>query len=348
MEKQLRNAVVEQHEEGSEELLVALCALWAQATTLERIDYLIDRNGDGENLNFKESLEKCKRNVDGLGRCITRGIDKEGCYAALRPIIRFLTAFVSPDLIDEDMREIFMVHPSGNYAPTVKSMSLLCPLIAYTWKRRDDLRSIRWEDEARGVKAAVEQVERARRMCLAKVDMVASDNFMDRVRNYSLAIQMPTWTLSMPSTREFRVTGDFYQAMRESSPMELNLAYRLSSVPPLLVFKENGAETPQREAMMMLMLCGKKISVLDERLGHKVSLPVQQDTLVFAGGQYSYATSQTKKLEWGYGAGETGMLGALLQILDRTDAKSALFIRGDTDSFTEKSEELDFNDTQCW
>lgn len=339
---------MEQHDEGSEEVLVALCALWAQATTLERMDYLLDRNGDGVNMSFRESLEKCKRDVDSLGRRISDGIDKEECYAALRPVIRYATSFVSPALLDEDNTCNFMMHPSGNYAPTAKSMSLLCPLIAYAWKRRDDLRGTRWENEASGVQASAEQVERARVMCLAKVDMVASDIFMDRVRNYSLALQMPTWTLSMPSTREFQATGDFYQAMRESSPMELNMAYRLSSVPPLLVFKEGGAETPQREAMMMLMLCGKKIDVLDERLGHKIRLPVRQDTLVFAGGQYSCATPETKELRKGYGAGETGMLGALLQILGTSDAKSAMYIKGETDCFRDKSVELDFNDTQCW
>ena len=347
-EKDLRNAIVKQHDEGPEEVLVALCALWAQATTLERMDYLIDRNGDGFDMNFKEALEKCKKNVDGLGRRISQAIDKEECYAALRPVIRFATSFVSPALLDEDNKGNFMLHPSSNYAPTAKSISLLCPLIAYAWKRRDDLRGIKWEGGASGVPASEEHVERARVMCLAKVDMVASDIFMDRVRNYSLALQMPTWTLSMPSTREFQVTGDYYQAMRESSPMELNMAYRLSSVPPLLVFKEGGAETPQREAMMMLMLCGKKIDVLDERLGHNIRLPVRQDTLVFAGGQYSCATPETKEFPKGYGAGETGMLGALLQILGRSDAKSAMYIKGETNSFREKSEELDFNDTQCW
>ena len=95
-EKDLRCAIVEQHDEGSEEVLVALCALWAQATTLERMDYLLDRNGDGVNMSFRESLEKCKRNVDSLGRRISEGIDKEECYAALRPVIRYATSFVSP------------------------------------------------------------------------------------------------------------------------------------------------------------------------------------------------------------------------------------------------------------
>lgn len=347
-EQELRKQMVEQHDRGAVEVLVALCALWAQASTLERIDYLIDKNGDGLKLNFADSLRETQARVDRLGRREAFCVTKEECYSALRPIVRYLTSFVSEGLLSDDNRPLFEMHPSGYFAPSVKVLEMIMPLVAYAWKRRDVLSKIKWEDKSNEAPATEDEVGRAVVVCRANIDMVASDTFMDKVRNHSIALQMPTWTLSLPSTRDFKVMRDYYQAMRESSPMELNVAYRNSSTPPLLVFKEGQEVTAQREVMLMLMLCGKNIGLIDERRGDSVRLPVAQDTLIFSAGQYTYATSATRQLSWGFGPGERGLVGALVKMLYRADKKTFEYIKGDSESFREKSGEADFSETKCW
>ena len=327
---------------------MALCALWAQASTLERIDYLTDKNGDGISLNFADALQETRSKVDNLGRRQSFCVTKEECYEALRPIVRYMTSFISEGLLSEDNKDLFVKHPSGYFAPSVQMLGLVLPLISYAWKRREILSKIKWEDEPSETPATSDELGRAVVVCRANIDMIASDTFMDKVRNHSIALQMPTWTLSLPSTRDFKVMRDYYQAMRESRPLDLNIAYRNSSTPPLLVFKEGQEVTAQREVMLMLMLCGKKIGLIDERRGDAVKLPVVQDTLIYSAGQYTYATSATRQLSWGFGPGERGLVGALMKMLSRVDIKTFEYIKGDSDSFREKSSETDFSETKCW
>ena len=98
----------------------------------------------------------------------------------------------------------------------------------------------------------------------------------------------------------------------------------------------------------MLMLCGKNIGLIDERRGDSVRLPVAQDTLIFSAGQYTYATSATRQLRWGVGPGARGLVGALMKMLHRADKKTFEYIKGDSESFREKSGESDFSETKCW
>ena len=352
MEQRLRKEIIKNHDDATDETLLTLCAVWAQSATLEIIDYLVDKNGDGFQEDYGKALERSKSLVDSLGRNSHRVINKESCYDALRPIIRFVVSFVDSSLVEPEHRDKFDVHPTEGLAPGIALLKEVMPLVCYVWNRRETLFKIKWEadsdDDAVGKPATLEELQRAFDVCRAKVDSMASDSFMDRVRNNTLAKYMPRWTLSVPSVRPFLLTHDFYQAMRESDPMGLNTAYRDSSTPPLLVFKKGEDVTAQRETMLAMILCARGVDIIDERCGEIVKLPVSRSALIFVSGQYTFATPETKKLPHGFGAGERGLLGALLPLLTKADPLSAKFISGDCDFFKPQSDDSDFTNSKCF
>lgn len=347
-EHHLRKEITKKHDEATIETLVALCALWCQAATLELIDYLVDKNGDGFQENYGKALSRCRNLVDSLGKSSQKTISKEECYDALRPVVRFVVSFVPEDLVEPEHREKFDVHPSEGLAPGVGLLKEVAPLICFTWNRREMLQGVPWEDTATGHPANEDTLERAFEICRSKVDAMASDSFMDHVRNNTLAIYMPRWTLSMPITRPFVLARDFYQAMRESDPIGLNTAYRDSSTPPLLVFKAGEEITAQREAMLAMILCARSIDIVDERCGRNIKLPVARETLVFCAGQYTYAAPGMKKLPCGFGPGERGLIGAIQPLLEKTDPLNAKFISGNSDYFKPRAEDTDFTSSKCF
>lgn len=352
VEQRLRKEIIKNHDDATDETLLTLCAVWAQSATLELIDYLVDKNGDGFQENYGKALARSRSLVDSLGRNSYRIISKQSCYDALRPIIRFVVSFVDSSLVEPEHRDKFDVHPTEGLAPGIPLLKEIMPLVCFVWKRRETLHKISWlagpDDDAAGRPASPEELERAFDVCRAKVDSMASDSFMDRVRNNTLAKYMPRWTLSVPAVRPFLLTHDFYQAMRESDPIGLNKAYRDSSTPPLLVFKKGEGVTAQRETMLAMILCARNIDITDERCGKIVQLPVSRSTLVFVAGQYTFATPETKKLAHGFGSGECGLLGALLPLLTKTDPLSCKFILGDSNFFKPQSEDADFTSSKCF
>ena len=88
VEKALRKEITSKHDEATIETIAALCALWCQAATLELIDYLVDKNGDGFQENYGKALARSQSLVNALGNSSKKSISKEECYDALRPVVR--------------------------------------------------------------------------------------------------------------------------------------------------------------------------------------------------------------------------------------------------------------------
>ena len=100
--------------------------------------------------------------------------------------------------------------------------------------------------------------------------------------------------------------------------------------------------------MLGMILCGRKIDIVDERCGRIAKLPVARETLVFFAGQYTYALPGMAQLPHGFGPGERGLLGALLPLLTRTDPLSAKFIVGSSAVFKPQAEDIDFTNSKCF
>lgn len=287
VEKNLRRLMVSNHDTAPVETLAALSAIWAQAATMERMDFLVDKHGDGFQEPFGKALDRAGRLINKVARRMAFTVSKEECYSALRPLVRFVVSFVKPDLVEDEHSTLFAKHPSGNLSPSVNLLKHIAPHMCFLWKRREVLFALKWEPEPLGAPASSDVHSRALEVCRAKVDAVASDSFMDRVRNHAIALHMPAWTPSIPSVKPYIRAGDFYQAMRDSAPLDLNEAYRKCSTPPLLVFRDGEEVTAQREVMLALIMCGRSVDFVDERKGERLCLPVARNTVAFVAGQYT-------------------------------------------------------------
>lgn len=263
--------------------------------------------------------------------------------------VRFFTSLVPKELLSADEQEtMFDQHPQGGMVPRTLPLTFLAPLAAAPWKRRQQLLEYLWENKEEGQPATEAQVARAVEVAYNRIDAMASDSFMDRARNRTLATLMPTWTLSLPSTREYVKTDNFYLCMRESDPDALNLAYRKSSTPPLLVFKPDGEATAQREVMLGMVLCNKCIEFMDERMGHRAPKNSSEHVVMYAAGQYCSVKTGRQQLRHGYGPGEQGLVGAILPLLLEYDPVVAHFIAGTRDTFQIASEDREFTNGKCF
>lgn len=136
--------------------------------------------------------------------------------------------------------------------------------------------------------------------------------------------------------------------MRESDPDHLNDAYRLSSIPPLLVFRPGAEPTVQQEIMLAMILCGSKIQFVDERRAERPTFPCTKPTVLFIANQYATCDKDECDVIKGYGNGTTGLLGAILHFLDRFDSTGFSYITGDIDTFRTVSDDTKFAQIKCF
>jgi hypothetical protein len=369
MEAEIRRLLKNDRVLDHKEALVALTAVWFQAACASRLDYLLEKSGDGHVLSFQKALDMVKCNVQDAGASMRLKIDKEDCYEIMQPIVRFFVSFVDDEGSQKNEDWFDALPDNGGWCLKPLGIAEVAPILVYLWKRRQALTELSWNHDVVGLPADQTSVQRAIEICHARVDALASDAFMDVVRNNTLARLMPVWTEYVPSARPHIPTKDFYlvcllcdfgpirvqqptdhfdQCMRESNPDGLNDAYRHSSVPPLLVFKPGAESTIQQEVMLAMILCGTSIQFIDERRAERPVFPCKKPTVVFVANQYATCDTDECELIKGYGCGTTGLIGATLHFLDRFDTTAHSFITGGVDTFKTISDDTKFAKIKCF
>lgn len=87
MELKLRRFLAAKSDEAPIELLSVVASVWVQAATCIRLDYMLEKSGDGPQRTFEQALTSARQNVDVLLRKSAFSISREDCFVALCPIV---------------------------------------------------------------------------------------------------------------------------------------------------------------------------------------------------------------------------------------------------------------------
>ena len=210
MEAEIRRALKSSEVLDQKECLIALTSVWFQAACASRLDYLLEKSGDGHIDSFNKALDSVKESVQKIGTCTRIRIEKEDCYQVLQPLVRFFVSFVDSEASGKNTDIFDSLDDKTQWCLKPAGIALVAPILVYLWKRRQALSEIPWNKEDVGLPASPSFVLRALEICHARVDALASDAFMDIVRNNTLARFMPVWTPYVPSARPHIPTKDFY------------------------------------------------------------------------------------------------------------------------------------------
>lgn len=326
-----------------------LTAMWYQKTTADELSWLVTATEphDVAPMTLTQALSTASRALDAAwaGPVVT----KKTILEALRPVCRFVSAFVTEPEIGAEDGDCFALHPDHTepalYGINARGLARITAVTHGFWKRRAHVaRMVSAHDEPPLVPASEEETARALQLAKAKVDANAGEELTAAARNFVIARSMPKQILEDPRLAHLVKLKQFYMAMRETHPDGLNAVHRAGSVPPLLAITR-GEHTLLREILVLLLLA-KDTAYIDETTGDLPSTGATPRPGFFA-GEYVVVT-QNGQCRRGAGTGMPGCVAVAVELLKSFNPVEHEYVTGVRDSYKMDPPEKEFNDANCF
>ena len=274
-------------------------------------------------------------------------ITKPEIFEALKPLCRFTSAFVTEEEIKGD-ESSFNRHPDHLDPPMFgingKGLSRLTAVTRGFWERRSQVALYQMVSLTECTPATEEEVERAIKLATSKVDMNAGEELTATARNLVISRAMPKQILSDHRLKHMVDLKQFYMAMREIDPDNLNKVHRSGSVPPVLAMTK-GENTILRELLLLLLLL-KDVPILDETAGDAPKKGKIQRPGYFAGSYHIVTTSGV--LIPGAGKGIQGAVGVILFLLKDIEQLEYEYIQGIRETHKKDPPEKEYEQANCF